>query len=166
MDDRTDTPVTLEPAGAGQFAEQLKAVEQAFVDHLVSDRGVARDEAKRQTRDILRKELDGNRAGGPAKFFSIEQADRQIGCFWLSPRERDDAKIWHILYVEIYPPYRRQGLAAQALQRLREKAARSGVSALTLNVSPKNAAALSLYNRAGFTALDGGLILRLDGRTG
>lgn len=52
------------------------------------------------------------------------------------------------LYVE--PEYRRRGLGARALQFVEEACLTLGVSAVHLEVTRKNDAALKLYRNAGF----------------
>ena len=66
----------------------------------------------------------------------------------------------------VVPEYRRRGIGWQALQFAVRTARQGGVSALHLEVSPKNLAALELYRRAEFLDHDRYLMTRwLTGRS-
>jgi diamine N-acetyltransferase len=60
----------------------------------------------------------------------------------------------------VVPEYRRRGIGRQALQFAVRAARQGGVSALHLEVSPKNLAALELYRRAEFLDHDRYLMTR------
>ena len=56
----------------------------------------------------------------------------------------------YITNVEVFPEYRRQGIAAQILQVFVQFAEANRLAFLTLEVRPSNAAAIALYQDFGF----------------
>ena len=55
--------------------------------------------------------------------------------------------------IEVYPPFRGCGIAAQTLGQLAERARESGYCRLTAQVRTDNAPSIALHRRAGFTIL-------------
>lgn len=68
-----------------------------------------------------------------------------LGCFWSIVEEA------HITIVAIHPNYQRQGLGKLLLCVLLKDAIRGNLERATLEVKPSNQAAVSLYEKFGFT---------------
>lgn len=68
-----------------------------------------------------------------------------LGCFWSIVEEA------HITIVAIHPNYQRQGLGKLLLSALLKNAIRQNLERATLEVKPSNQAAVSLYEKFGFT---------------
>ncbi|NEO30584.1 MAG: ribosomal protein S18-alanine N-acetyltransferase [Symploca sp. SIO3C6] len=68
-----------------------------------------------------------------------------LGCFWSILEEA------HITIVAIHPNYQRQGLGKLLLSALLKDAIRHNLERATLEARPSNQAALSLYQKFGFT---------------
>jgi ribosomal protein S18 acetylase RimI-like enzyme len=63
---------------------------------------------------------------------------------------RQAAGSYYINVIAVYPDYRRRGLGGRLLELAREQAEARGFSQLSLAVFEENAAAVRLYERAGF----------------
>ncbi|HEY9632395.1 MAG TPA: ribosomal protein S18-alanine N-acetyltransferase [Coleofasciculaceae cyanobacterium] len=68
-----------------------------------------------------------------------------LGCFWSILEEA------HITILAVHPDYQRQGLGKLLLYALLRDARRRKLEWATLEVKPSNQAALSLYQKFGFT---------------
>ncbi len=68
-----------------------------------------------------------------------------LGCFWSILEEA------HITILAVHPEYQRQGLGKLLLYALLRDARRHKLEWATLEVKPSNQAALSLYQKFGFT---------------
>ncbi|NES25320.1 MAG: ribosomal protein S18-alanine N-acetyltransferase, partial [Symploca sp. SIO3E6] len=68
-----------------------------------------------------------------------------LGCFWSILEEA------HITILAVHPDWRRQGLGQLLLYALLKKATELKLEWATLEVKPSNQAALSLYQKFGFT---------------
>ncbi|MGB7439813.1 MAG: ribosomal protein S18-alanine N-acetyltransferase [Coleofasciculaceae cyanobacterium] len=68
-----------------------------------------------------------------------------LGCYWSILEEA------HITIIAVHPNYRRQGLGQLLLYSLLEDARNRKLEMATLEVKPSNQAALSLYQKFGFT---------------
>jgi ribosomal-protein-alanine N-acetyltransferase len=68
-----------------------------------------------------------------------------LGCFWSILEEA------HITILAVHPDYQRQGLGQLLLYALLRDAKRRQLEWATLEVKPSNQAALSLYQKFGFT---------------
>jgi len=68
-----------------------------------------------------------------------------LGCFWAILEEA------HITILAVHPDYQRQGLGKFLLYALLRDAKRRQLEWATLEVKPSNQAALSLYQKFGFT---------------
>ncbi len=57
----------------------------------------------------------------------------------------------HIMNIAVRPSFRRKGIATLILEKMLEKGREKGVSSFTLEVRDGNKAAISLYEKKGFT---------------
>ncbi|HBB30286.1 MAG TPA: ribosomal-protein-alanine N-acetyltransferase [Cyanobacteria bacterium UBA8803] len=90
--------------------------------------------------------LAENSAGGDWKTVSTRQNLLVgLGCFWSILEEA------HITILAVHPNYQRQGLGQLLLYALLRDAKRHQLEWATLEVKPSNQAALSLYQKFGFT---------------
>jgi len=155
--------ISLVPEHPAAYPSALDRIQGAFAEHLIVDRGIETNEAKRQAADIFGREMSIHRANAQ-DFMSIRNYGRLVGFLWKTERTTDEGLTWHILYIETLPPFRGRGIANAAMTELIEWARKAGVSAITLNVSPRNKPALGLYCRLGFVAQRGGWVLPLAPR--
>ena len=62
---------------------------------------------------------------------------------------------WQVRDLYVAEPYRRQGVAAALLTRVREEAAAAGALRVSLSTESGNVAALAVYEGLGFERIDG-----------
>ena len=86
--------------------------------------------------------------------YAIELEGRPGGRLWLSvdPHTAGGAGFIYDLFVA--EPFRRRGIAAEAMQLLEIEALRLGVRSLALHVFGTNAAARALYQKLGYEITD------------
>lgn len=155
--------ISLVPEHPEAYPSTLDRIQGAFAEHLVVDRGIETNKAQRQAADIFGREMSISRSNAQ-DFISIRNYGRRVGFLWKTERSTDQGLTWHILYIEILRSFRGRGIAHAAMTELIEWARKAGVSAITLNVSPRNKPALGLYRRLGFVAQGGGWVLPLAPR--
>jgi len=82
--------------------------------------------------------------------YSIELDGRPVGRLWVSvdPRAAGGAGFIYDLFVD--EAFRRQGIAAEAMQLLEKEALSLGVNSLALHVFGYNSAARALYQKLGY----------------
>ncbi len=82
--------------------------------------------------------------------YTIENGATPVGRIWLSvdPQTAGGAGFIYDLFVA--EPYRRKGIAEQAMLQLEREALRLGVGSLALHVFGYNTAARSLYEKLGY----------------
>lgn len=153
--------ISLIPEKPDKLTLVLDRIREAFVDHLVADRGTERRVAEQMTAEILNREISTASSEGKSGFFLILRGKDNVGLIWKTERIVADRKTWHLLYIETFVPHRNTGIAHTAMRHLIRFAKQNGVSEITLNVSPRNTSAVNLYKKLGFTSQPGGLSFKL-----
>ena len=67
---------------------------------------------------------------------------------------RKNMTFGHILTIDVLPAYRRKGIAQKLLQEIETILKEKGIHECRLEVRENNAAALNLYQKIGYTAID------------
>jgi RimJ/RimL family protein N-acetyltransferase len=108
------------------------------------------EEALERSRQDHTKLLPEGLASPNQYLYTIELGGSPVGRLWLSvDRQRAGAAgfIYDLLVAE---PFRRQGIAEEAMRLLEREALRLGVSSLALHVFGYNLAARALYEKLGY----------------
>lgn len=87
---------------------------------------------------------------GPHYAFSLRESDKQIGYIWYEIKQELGAKVLHLWELLVRPEVRGQGYGTKAMQHLETIANQHSVQAIELSVLANNAAAIALYQSAGF----------------
>ena len=66
----------------------------------------------------------------------------------------DNTLALHVLNLAVHPDFRRKGYAKLLLRELEDLARRNGIKTMILEVSVKNRAAISLYEKMGFRIIE------------
>lgn len=143
--------VKLEAMDAGDFAAFVErlippyAAERAAADHISLEAATAF--ARKQTAEILGA---GHLTPGHL-LFNIENGEQErVGDLWV--KFDADAQEAFVYEINIYPAFRRQGLASAALNTVQALLKEQGCRVLGLNVFAPNHGAQALYARLGFAA--------------
>jgi GNAT superfamily N-acetyltransferase len=106
----------------------------------------ALEKSRKTHEDLLPRGLES-----PNQYlYTIQDGAAQVGRIWLSvdPETAGGAGFIYDLFVA--EPYRRKGIAEQAMLRLEKEALRLGVGSLALQVFGYNTVARSLYEKLGY----------------
>jgi len=141
--------VKLEPMDAVDFAAFIErlippyAAERAAADHVSLE--AAEQFARKQTGEIL---TQGHLTPGQL-LFNVENAEQErVGDLWV--KFDADAQEAFIYEINIYPAFRRQGLASATLNAVQALLKAQGCRVLGLNVFAPNRGAQALYAKLGF----------------
>ena len=94
------------------------------------------------TREMLRAELEN-----PLTLLVFERVSEKIAAFAFGRVVTDEAELFKI---GTLPEYRGRGLAKSLLERLHGKMREKGAAVCFLEVRSRNAAAIALYEKAGY----------------
>jgi ribosomal protein S18 acetylase RimI-like enzyme len=83
-------------------------------------------------------------------FFTIESGEISVGALWICRAERAFGPIGYIYDLVVWPEYRRNGHAKQAMLALEVEAERLGFQGLALHVFGHNKSAQDLYVSLGY----------------
>ena len=112
----------------------------------------------------LRKKLLPNGLDTPHHyFFTLEKMDtgEKAGVLWFTVEEEAGEKALFVMDIQVYPPFRRQGLATQAFELMELEARKMEVPAIRLHVFRENRGARSLYEKLGYAGTDELMVKRL-----
>jgi GNAT superfamily N-acetyltransferase len=104
--------------------------------------------ARSQIQSLLPKGLET-----PDQFLRAivdEASGLRVGTTWYALRRDWGSRQMFVYWLGIDPPYRRRGLAAQALERIGSEAKKAHADRIALNVFAQNLTAQSLYRKLGF----------------
>jgi ribosomal protein S18 acetylase RimI-like enzyme len=144
--------ITVRAMTDAEFDEWQDAVARAYADEQVRSGNWAPDEALALAREGNARLLpQGPATNGMVLLTGLGPAGEPVGRIWLGlEHPRGTADCAFLYDIEVDEPYRGQGYG-RALLAAAEEAARSrGLSALELNVFGGNAAAIALYESAGY----------------
>ena len=82
--------------------------------------------------------------------YSIELGGRPVGRLWLSVDPQASGGAGFLYDLQVAEPYRRQGIAREAMRLLEKEALSLGVRSLGLHVFGYNLAARALYEKLGY----------------
>ena len=124
---------------------------QDYADEKVRAGNWPPDDALQRSREAHDKLLPKGLETPNHHLFTIEFDAQPVGRVWLSsdPKAAGGAGFIYDLYVG--EPFRRRGIARQALLLLEEEALRLGLKSLALHVFGHNAAARALYETLGYS---------------
>ncbi|EAQ26409.1 hypothetical protein ROS217_14571 [Roseovarius sp. 217] len=157
----SNSGISLIPENPDKVSWVVDRVRDAFVEHLIGDCGADPLTAEETATEICNRELTISRSETKTNFLSIAREGEPVGVIWKTERMISDRKTWHLLYIETFAPHRNKGIAEAAMIELIRLAKQDGVTEITLNVSPRNTSASSLYEKLGFGRQSGGYGLRL-----
>jgi ribosomal protein S18 acetylase RimI-like enzyme len=84
-------------------------------------------------------------------FFAVEaDSGTSVGVIWIARAERAFGPVGYIYDLVVWPEYRRQGYAEQAMRALEEEARNLGFHGLALHVFGHNRSARDLYAKLGY----------------
>ncbi len=167
---------------SGVTIRDATAADLPFLWDMLFESAFTTDEARAAWRSDpqppqeLRKYLDGYSRSGDAGVIAENEERKPVGACWyriFAAHDRGDGILAHAnvpeLAIAVAPEHRGRGIGRDLLEALARRAKDDGYRRLMLSVDPKNAPALRLYERAGFTyiytdddARGTSLIMRLD----
>src|SRR3972149_3780449 len=108
------------------------------------------EEALERSREAHAKLLPQGLDSPNQHLYAIEHEATHVGRLWLSvdPQTAGSAGFIYDLFVD--EPFRRQGIAGEAMRLLEKEALRLGVNSLALHVFGYNLAARALYQKLGY----------------
>lgn len=147
--------VTLQPMTPAEYEPWLEAETKTYADEKVQAGNWAAAEALDRSAEEHRKLLPQGLATPDNYLYTIVaevspgEPPRAVGVVWLAvpPWKPPLAFVYDFL---IHEPYRRRGLASQALAALDEKVRALGLDTIGLHVFGHNHAARALYEKAGY----------------
>jgi ribosomal protein S18 acetylase RimI-like enzyme len=155
--------ITVRPMTQAEFAEWQDVLALAYADEQVQSGNWEPEEALDRAREDSATRLpQGRDTPGMLFLIGLGPAGEPVGRIWLSVDHPKGTADCAFLYdIEVDEPHRGKGYG-RALLGAAEEAARSrGVSALELNVFGGNAAAIALYESAGYTVVQQQMRTRL-----
>jgi RimJ/RimL family protein N-acetyltransferase len=108
------------------------------------------DEALQRSRDTHDDLLPQGLASPGHRLYTIEVDDEPVGRLWLSTDPKLGPGVGFIYDLFVSEPFRRRGIATQAMRLLEQEALRLGLKSLSLHVFGYNSAARSLYEGLGY----------------
>jgi RimJ/RimL family protein N-acetyltransferase len=145
--------VQLMPLTAKQYEVWLpRAIAEYAEENVASGRWSA-DEAPERSRTDFAQLLPQGIATPSHRIWSIVRtSDREpVGVLWINVVEKPTPRAF-IYNIEIFPAFRRNGFATQAMLRLEDEAKRLGLDRIGLHVFGHNTAARPLYEKLGYVA--------------
>ena len=109
------------------------------------------DEALQKSRDTHDRLLPEGRDSPSQHLYTIERDGKPVGRLWLSTDPKLGVGVGFIYDIFIGEPFRRQGIARQAMNLLEKEAVRLGLKSLALHVFGFNTAARYLYEQLGYS---------------
>jgi GNAT superfamily N-acetyltransferase len=142
--------VSLRPMTEDEFQAFLSDDIHAYADEKVKSGNWTSGEAMERSRQEHNELLPDGLATAHQHLFTIESEGTPVGRLWLcsDPQTTGGAAFIYDVFVE--EPYRRQGIATQAMLLAEREAVRLGCRALALHVFGHNTAARSLYEKLGY----------------
>ncbi len=138
-----------------EFTEWQDVLAQAYADEQVQAGNWAPDEALGRARaDSAERLPQGRDTPGMLFLTGLGPDGQPVGRIWLAlehPRGTPDCAF--LLDIEVDEPHRGQGYGRALLSAAEEAARSRGISALELNVFGGNAAAIALYESAGYVVV-------------
>jgi ribosomal protein S18 acetylase RimI-like enzyme len=86
-----------------------------------------------------------------------------VGSVWVQERQHGSKHSAHVLDLYVAAPYRRQGIANEAMLQVEKHMRSRGVEEMTLHVFGRNVAALALYRGLGYQVSEIGMTKNLTG---
>ncbi|MCJ7694568.1 MAG: GNAT family N-acetyltransferase [Anaerolineaceae bacterium] len=89
-------------------------------------------------------------------FFSLEPPDSQekVGGLWYTIIDQGGKKMFYVMDIQIYLPFRRQGHAEQAFHIMETQARDKGIDTIALHVFAHNVNARAMYEKLGYVGDD------------
>ena len=133
-----------------EFTAFLERSIPEYADEKVKAGNWAAEESLQKSRESHAKLLPHGLSTPDNYLFTIEHDGKTVGNLWLAIQHRPDGPIGFVYDVYIAEPFRRRGIAANAMRLLEEEAPRLGLHSLALHVFGDNAAARALYEKLGY----------------
>lgn len=93
-------------------------------------------------------------------FYSLVAGGSPVGVLWINTRGEGGQRHTFIYDIRVDDAYQGRGYGTQAIERLREVAAKQGAHSIRLHVFGHNQGAIRLYEKLGFVPTN--LHMRLD----
>jgi ribosomal protein S18 acetylase RimI-like enzyme len=141
---------TLDPMSESEFGQFMALILSTYIAERATADRISHAEAECFARDQHSRLLpNGQRTEGHHFLRIAAMSSREWrGGLWV---HTDAASRCAFLYnITVFPEFRRQGFAREALQLLQDWVRPLGCATLALNVFATNAAAMSLYRSSGF----------------
>jgi len=141
----------LRPVTADEFARwRAQTIAPYAADKVRTGRWLESESLGEAEKELVSLLPTGLQSPGHV-FFTIEaESGAAVGVIWIARAERAYGPIGYIYDLVVWPEYRRQGYAAQAMRLLEEEAASLGFCGLALHVFGHNKPAQDLYAKLGY----------------
>ncbi len=142
--------ISLRAMTEGEFQAFLTQSVPEYASEKVKAGNWTPEEALERSQKAHAKLLPAGLATPSQHLYTIELGGRAVGRLWLSvdPQTAGGAGFIYDLFVA--EPFRRRGIAAEAMRLLEHEALSLGVSSLALHVFGYNLAARALYQKLGY----------------
>jgi len=149
------TTVTLRPMTPAEFDEWQAALAEDYAAEQVAAGAWPEERAVDRARAENARLLPGGAATPRMLFLRAEDADGvHVGRSWVALDHPRGAPGVAFLYdIEVVESRRGQGLGRALLEATEDAAREAGATALELNVFGRNAAAVALYDSAGYAVV-------------
>ena len=155
--------ITVRPMTEDEFAAWQDVLARAYADEQVQAGNWAPEEALDRAREDSATRLpQGRDTSGMLLLTGVRTDGEPVGRIWLAlehPRGTPDCAF--LLDIEVDEPHRGQGYGRALLAAAQEAARSRGLSALELNVFGGSAAAIALYESAGYVVVQQQMRTRL-----
>jgi len=142
--------ITVRKMDDMEFAAFLERSIPEYASEKVRAGNWTPDEAAKRSRQEHAKLLPDGLATPDHYLYTIVLDGKPVGDIWLAVEPRPEGARGFIYDVFIAEPFRRRGIAGQALRLLEGEAARLSVRTLGLHVFGYNTAARALYEMLGY----------------
>jgi len=147
---------------AEQYSFWLGPAIEDYANENVATGRWRRDEALQKSREEYARLLpDGVSTPGNRLWSIVRSSDgRDVGQLWINLVDKPTPRAF-VYNIEIYPEFRRQGFAKQAMLRLEVEVRGLGLDRIGLHVFGHNSAARTLYDNLGYTATNINMVKHL-----
>jgi len=144
---------TLDPMTESEFGQFMTLILSAYIAERATSDRMSQGEAECFARDQHARLLPNGQLTEGHHFLRISATHSRewLGGLWVQINVA--ARSAFLYNITVFPQYRRQGFARDALRLLQDRVRSLGCATLALNVFATNAAAMSLYNSLGFSAV-------------
>ena len=155
--------IDVSSASPEEIDRLVAGARAAYSAGLQAQRGFSPDAAAAKAlSDVAELLPDGPETTGQA-FLSVRRGDEVLGGVWVAQQGPDRGGGAWVYHLEVWPEFRRRGVAARLLRAAAVAARERGATHLGLNVFGDNAGAIALYEALGYRVTAQQMVLPLDG---